>query len=91
MSPAACWRRVKQLEERGVIQNYAAILDHSNRRALISVFLFTSRYQDTLKRTWRSLSWPLKATGAIGCYATTGTPDFILRVVASDIEAYDQF
>ena len=91
MSPAACWRRVKQLEERGVIQNYAAILDRKQAGFNFCIFVHVSLSRHIKEDVEKFELAIKKRPEVLECYATTGDSDFILRVVASDIEAYDQF
>ncbi len=91
MSAATCWRRVKALEERGLIKEYSAKLD---RRALgftFSAFVHVSidrRYSEVVEDVAVEIA---KRPEVLECYATTGDSDFTLRVVAKDIEDYDNF
>lgn len=91
MSPAACWRRVKQLEQRGVIQNYAAILDRKQAGFNFCTFVHVSLSRH-IKENVEKFEVAIKERPEVlECYATTGDSDFILRVVAQDIESYDRF
>lgn len=91
MSPAACWRRVKQLEQRGVIQNYAAILDRKQAGFNFCIFVHVSLSRH-VKENVEEFEAAIKSRPEVlECYATTGDSDFILRVVAQDIESYDRF
>jgi DNA-binding Lrp family transcriptional regulator len=91
LSPSACWRRVKSLEEAGVILRYSAILDPSKVGIGETVFAHIS-----LKRHSKALSAEFadlmrKQPEVMECFFTTGTADVILRVVTSSVAAYDEF
>lgn len=82
-----CARRVRQLEQSGVIVGYAAILDPSrlglNVQAFVQVKLdrHTDENVDQFQRELAALEQ------VVSCFATTGEYDFMLQVVAPDLEA----
>ncbi len=91
LSPSACWRRVKSLEETGVILRYSAILDPSKVGIGETVFAHIS-----LKRHSKALSAEFaelmrNQPEVMECFFTTGAADVILRVVTSSVAAYDEF
>ena len=91
LSPSACWRRVKSLEEAGVILRYSAILDPSKVGIGETVFAHIS-----LKRHSKALSAEFaelmrKQPEVMECFFTTGAADVILRVVTPSVAAYDEF
>jgi DNA-binding Lrp family transcriptional regulator len=91
MSSSACWRRVKSLEEAGIIDRYAVIVD--TRKA---GFSFSSLVHVTLARheqesVERFIKEVLRQPEVLECFATSGEADFHLRVVAADIDAYNAF
>ncbi|MFY0991688.1 Lrp/AsnC family transcriptional regulator [Halomonas sp. C05BenzN] len=91
LSPAACWRRVKALEEEGVIKRFAALVDPARVGqplcALVMVTLVRHHIDNTAEFENRILQYP----EVLQCYATTGNADFVLRVVSEDMAAYDRF
>ncbi len=91
MSPAACWRRVKQLEQRGIISNYAAILDRKKAGFNFCIFMHVSLSRHNKENVEKFEQAMKMRPEVLECYATTGDSDFILRVVAQDIESYDRF
>lgn len=91
MSSAACWRRVKQLEEKGVIQNYAAMLDRQQLGFHLCVYMNVSLSRHVKENVQQFEAAMKLRPEVLECFATTGDADFILRVVAEDIEAYDRF
>lgn len=89
MSPSPCLRRLKQLEDSGVISRYAAILDREKLGLGIMAFVEVKVPQiaeasivDLFKDAVRC------EPSIIGCYLTAGQFDFLLTVVAQDMTAY---
>lgn len=91
MSASSCWRRVRALEQAGVIRRYAAILDAPAAglafHAIAHVMLtrHDHRHVDTFIAEVR------KRPEVLDCYATTGEADYHLRVVCEDLDAYNRF
>ena len=91
LSPAACWRRIRALEERGVIRRYAAQLD---RRALaldLCVFVHVSLSRHEARNVGRFEKAITQRPEVLECHATTGDADFLLKIVVQDIRSYDRF
>lgn len=91
MSTSACWRRVKALEDSGVIERYA--IQVSPRKmglefhALVHVQL-TRHAPDKIVDFIRAVE---ASPEVKECYATTGQADYHLRVLTKDIDAYNRF
>lgn len=91
LSEAPTWRRVKRLEDSGVIAGYHARLD---RKALsLSVFAIVSVrfsiHDLTMAETFEAAIRDLKCVQS--CHNVTGDVDYILTVVSKDLEVYEQF
>ena len=91
MSPSALWRRVRALEDTGVIERYGAVVNAPAMglgfQAIVHVQL-TRHDPDKLTEFIRAVELsPLVQE----CYATTGQSDYQLRVLAPDMEAYNRF
>ncbi|HIA21514.1 MAG: Lrp/AsnC family transcriptional regulator [Alphaproteobacteria bacterium] len=91
LSPSPCLRRVKTLEDCGVIQRYVSLLDQGAVGFPVSVFVNV-----TLERQVESALEQFEA--AIGqrpevleCYLMTGDADYLLRVVTRDLASYERF
>ncbi|MCC7462218.1 MAG: Lrp/AsnC family transcriptional regulator [Gammaproteobacteria bacterium] len=90
LSETPCARRVRLLEQAGVIRGYRAVLDPArlglNVRAFVQVKL--ERHTDeNIDQFRRELS---DIEEVISCHATTGTYDFLLHVVAPDLESFSR-
>lgn len=90
MSPSACWRRVRSLEESGVIRRYAALLDAAKAgqkfHAIIHVML--TRHDQSHVETF--ISEVVRRPEILDCFAVTGEADYHLRVVCEDLDAYNR-
>ena len=91
MSPAACWRRVRGLEERGIIGHYAAIVDRKQVGFGLCAFLHISLARHIEGNVKDFEAAVRERPEVLECFATTGDADFLLRVVVEDIESYDRF
>ena len=89
MAPSPCLRRVRQLEAGGYIRKYVALLD--NRKVGFGLTAYVEvkvpqvqglpvveRFKEAVRRE----------PSIVGCFATAGAYDFLLKVVARDIDAY---
>jgi Lrp/AsnC family leucine-responsive transcriptional regulator len=91
LSPSPCHRRVRLLEERGVIERYAAVINQRSVGLPVSVFVsikLESQREDSLARFAKAIApWP----EILECYLMTGQRDYLLRVVVADLAAYEVF
>ncbi len=91
LSPSPCLRRVRELEQSGVIKDYVTLLEPAEVGLPISVFV-----QVTLERqVERALETfehaMLDRAEVMECYLMTGDADYLLRVVVANIAAYEAF
>lgn len=91
LSPTPCLRRVRMMEESGLIARYAAVLDQRKAGLPVSVFVsikLESQRVERLDQFNKAVSkWP----EVLECYLMTGPRDYLLRVVVQDLDAYEQF
>lgn len=91
LSPAPCLRRVRDLEQHGVIRRYTTLLDPEKLGWEVSVFIEV--------RLERQVVSDLKIFEAhidsypevMECYLMTGSSDYLLRVVAKDLKSLQTF
>lgn len=91
ISSAACWRRVRALEEEGMIQSYATLLNRNKIGLNVCAFVHVSLLRHEQEGTHAFEQAVLKRAEVLECFATTGDADFILRVVTRSIESFDAF
>ena len=91
LSPAPCWRRIKRLEEEGVVQGYVGLVDGAtvglNVIAYINISL-TDHHGATVAEFDDFIA---AATEVLECYSVSGEHDYLLRVIAPDIAAVEDF
>lgn len=91
LSQSPCLRRVRKLQDLGVIANHVTLLDQNAVGLPVSVFLHVSleRQVEEALRTFEAAvaGWP----EVMECYLMTGDADYMLRVVAADLAAYERF
>ncbi|MBV6305941.1 Lrp/AsnC family transcriptional regulator [Candidimonas humi] len=90
LSTTACWKRIQNLEERGVIRKRVALLDPAQLNLGMTVFV-------TIKTSHHDLLWLRKFSEVVRdipevveFYRMSGEVDYLLRIVVPDIQAYDQ-
>ena len=91
ISPSPCWRRVRRLEESRVIQRYVTLLDPGRLGLAVSVFVQVSlatQVESALEIFEKAI---LARPEVMECYLMTGNADYLLRVVAADLAAYERF
>lgn len=91
MSSSACWRRVKSLEEAGIIDRYAAFVNARKAGFGFSSIVHVSLARHEQKNVDRFIKEVLRLPQVLECFATSGEADFHLRVVVEDIDAYNAF
>ncbi|MBQ0824744.1 Lrp/AsnC family transcriptional regulator [Microvirga terrae] len=91
MSTSACWRRVRTLEETGVITGYAALVDREKAGFATSAILHVSLERHDAKFVDEFVSRVTARAEVLECFATTGDADYHLRVVVRDMHAYNEF
>jgi len=89
LSPSACLRRVQALEQRRFIAGYAARLDPKRLGLSVTAFVSVQIAQDQEESTDSFRAAVRDMPHVVECFAVTGTYDFLLRVVAPDLETYE--
>jgi len=91
LSPTPCWKRIKDMEDAGVITGYTALVDRERLGLLLSVLVEVNLSQHNEEVVQR-FEQAVKASPHIArCVSTTGQADYVLTVFASDIKHYEQF
>lgn len=91
MSASPCWRKVRKLEEERVIEGYRAVL---NRRKLgLGVMVFVrvaiDSHNNVESRKFEEQVMALE--DVVACYSIGGDADFLLQVVAPNLDSYADF
>ena len=91
LSPSPSWRRLRALEEAGVINHYAAVVDRHKVGLSIMGFAHVTLHDhssDNVKKFDRAI---MSAPQVLECHATSGGHDYMLKVVAPDMASYQDF
>ena len=91
MSSSACWRRVRNLEESGVIERYAALVNPRKAGFSLSSMTLVSLARHEQKNVENFVREVQRHPEVLECFATSGEADFHLRVVVEDMDAYNAF
>ncbi|WP_458130815.1 Lrp/AsnC family transcriptional regulator [Pseudomonas sp. R3-41] len=91
LSPSPCLRRVRMLEEAGVIRGYQAVLDRDEVGLGLTIFVGVKveRHNDERAEAFRQAVTALPEV--ISAFLVSGESDFLLQVVVPDLRAYDRF
>ena len=91
LSTSPCWRRIQNLEKRGVIRRRVALLDRASLNLGVDVFV-------SIKTRHHSAAWLHTFAQAVSSfeevvefYRMSGETDYLMRVVVPDISAFDRF
>ncbi|MGB6228941.1 MAG: Lrp/AsnC family transcriptional regulator [Litorimonas sp.] len=88
MSPSPCWRRVRRFEDEGIIQGYAATLSTSALGLGVTAFVairIGAHTDDEAEAFGLAVQ---DVPEIVACHSVTGPSDFVLQVVAADLDAY---
>lgn len=91
LSSSPCWRRIKRLEETGVIRGRATLLDRERLGlgfevyATLKLSLPTKENLDAFEAA--VMTWP----EVVHCATVTGEADYVMRIITTDMHAFDEF
>ena len=91
LSTTPCFNRIKKLEEDGVIKKRVAIIDHNKINLPIVVFLSISVEQHSKEWLENFVEKLTRYDEIVEMYRLTGDSDYLMKVMAKSIEAYDKF
>lgn len=91
MSASACWRRVRALEEAGVIRQYAALIDAQKAGLSFQAIVHVTLTRHDHRHVETFIAEIRKRREVLDCFATAGEADYHLRVVCEDLTAYNRF
>lgn len=91
LSPAPCLRRVRELEKNGVIRSYTTLLDSEQLGWNVSVFIEIRLEKQIVKDLNVFEGYIESYPEVMECYLMTGDYDYLLRVVAEDLNSLQTF
>ena len=90
LSPSACHRRIKALEQTLVIAGYGARLDPRKLGLTVEVFVEITLISQSREAMDKFEQAVLDFDDVLECHLMSGTADYLLRVAARDLEQYDR-
>jgi DNA-binding Lrp family transcriptional regulator len=91
LSPSPCLRRVRRLEEAGLIRGYVALLDPDRVGRGLDVFVRVRLERQTVDAVDRFESEVAGLPEVQACYRMVGEVDFLLHLVLRDLTGWDEF
>ncbi len=91
MSASPCWRRVRQLEEHRYIQGYRAVPDRRKIGLGVMVFIRISIDSHSEAEARKFEKEVMQLEDVVACYSIGGDADFLLQVVAPDLDSFADF
>jgi Lrp/AsnC family transcriptional regulator len=90
LSHTPCWRRVKKLEQDGVIKRRVTLLDADRLHLSVNVFVQVALKNHVENGLTLFEEAVQDIPEIVECYTVSGDKDFLLRVVVKDVSAYEQ-
>lgn len=91
MSASACWRRVRALEEAGIIRRHVVLVDAGRAGMGFHAVVHVSLTRHDHGHVDTFIAEVRQRPEVLDCFATTGEADYHLRVVCADLSAYNAF
>nr|WP_070961550.1 Lrp/AsnC family transcriptional regulator [Hyphomonas sp. Mor2] len=91
LSPSPCLRRVRLMEEQGIIKGYTALVDQKAWGLPVTVFirLKLERHSDEAVNAFEQAI--IGMPQVMDCWLMTGRSDYLLRVIGADLDDYERF
>lgn len=91
LSSSPCWRRIKRLEDAGIIQRRVTILDREQLGLGFEVYCTVKLSLPTKENLEQFENNVIKWAEVVQCATVTGAADYELRIVTRDMHAFDDF
>jgi Lrp/AsnC family transcriptional regulator, leucine-responsive regulatory protein len=90
LSESPCYRRVRQLEQASVITGYAAVVDQRRLGLDVTAFVLVTMEKQPDAATEAFLAAVQAEEHIVECYATSGSHDYLMKVVARSIDHFSE-
>jgi len=91
LSPSPCARRIRKLEEAGVLQGYSARIDEAAMGFGVSVFVSVRLDQQVDGRLQEFERAVRLCSEVVDCWLMTGSFDYLLRIAVADLQEFESF
>lgn len=91
LTPTPCWKRIRRMEEAGIITGRVAVIDPSKVGLSVSVFVAVETADHSSAWLQRFAEMVGSMPEIVDAWRMSGDVDYLLHVVVPDIAAYDAF
>jgi DNA-binding Lrp family transcriptional regulator len=91
LSPTPVHERIKRMEDSGIIKQYVTLVDHAKVKKGLMVICYVSLKEHNKKSGAKFIKTIHELNEVIECYNISGEFDFMLKVVAENMDAYYDF
>jgi len=91
LSRTSCWRRMREFEKGGLIREKVALLDPKLAGFGIEVLLMVAMTEHTDENRREFEDHVLSLANVLECFSVSGERDYLLQVVAQDMDSYTDF
>jgi Lrp/AsnC family transcriptional regulator len=91
LTATPCWKRIKHMEEAGIIRARVAVLDADKLGLPVSVFVSVETADHSAEWLARFADTIATTPEIVGAWRMSGDVDYLLHVIVADIAAYDAF
>ncbi len=91
LTPTPCWKRIRRMEQDGIIRRRVAILDPEKVGLPVSVFVAIETADHSADWLGRFAEVIRDTPEVVDAWRMSGDVDYLLHVVVADIASYDQF
>lgn len=90
LSVTPCWRRIKRMEEAGLIKKRVVLVDQARANVPMTIFIGVTISRHEINWLQKFCDLIEDIPEIVEAYRLTGTVDYILKVIVSDMAAYDK-
>lgn len=91
LSDTPCLRRIKKLEQASIITGYHAAINPKALKLNVLVYAFVRLNQNSASAARQFEQHVEKLTHVLECSVISGSYDYLLKIIAHDLESYEQF
>jgi Lrp/AsnC family transcriptional regulator len=90
LSPAPCWRRIRKLEDGGLIAGRVVLLDRNQANVPMTVFVSVRTSQHSVKWLEQFRAAISDIREIVEAWRLTGRDDYLLKIVVPGVDVYDR-
>ena len=91
LSPSPCLRRVRAMEEAGIITGYTTVVDQAKLGLPVTLFVRVKLERHNREGVAEFERGVRAAEHVLACYLISGEYDYLLHIIAEDLQAYEKF